>query len=84
MSFTNWKLALSNIHFVGLRNYLEMFTNPDFWNALKVTGIFSGVSLFIEITKRIPIIISKTFYYRGGDRCIPSFWLVDVKNKLVF
>ncbi len=27
-----------------------MFTNPDFWSALKVTGIFSGVSLFIEIT----------------------------------
>ena len=49
LSFTNWKLGLSNIHFVGLRNYLEMFTNPDFWSALKVTGIFSGVSLFIEI-----------------------------------
>jgi len=50
LSFTNWKLALSNIRFVGLRNYLEMFTNPDFWNALKVTGIFSGASLLIEIT----------------------------------
>lgn len=50
LSFTNWKLAISNIKFVGLRNYLEMFTNPDFWNALKVTGIFSGVSLLIEIT----------------------------------
>jgi len=49
LSFTNWKLALSNIRFVGLRNYIEMFSNPDFWNALKVTGIFSGVSLFIEI-----------------------------------
>jgi multiple sugar transport system permease protein len=49
LSFTNWKLAISNIKFVGLRNYIEMFTNPDFWNALKVTGIFSGVSLFIEI-----------------------------------
>ena len=50
LSFTNWKLAISNIKFVGLRNYIEMFTNPDFWNALKVTGIFSGVSLLIEIT----------------------------------
>lgn len=49
LSFTNWKLAISNIKFVGLRNYIEMFTNPDFWNALKVTGIFSGVSLFVEI-----------------------------------
>ena len=49
LSFTNWKLGLSNIRFVGLRNYIEMFTNPDFWNALKVTGIFSGVSIFIEI-----------------------------------
>jgi len=50
LSFTNWKLAISNIKFVGLRNYIEMFTNPDFWNALKVTGIFSGASLLIEIT----------------------------------
>ena len=50
LSFTNWKLAISNIKFVGLRNYIEMFTNPDFWNALKVTGIFSGVGLIIQIT----------------------------------
>ena len=50
LSFTNWKLAISNIQFVGLRNYIEMFTNPDFWNALKVTGIFSGVGLIIQIT----------------------------------
>ena len=50
LSFSNWKLALSNIRFVGLRNYIEMFTNPDFWNALKVTGIFSGVGLIIQIT----------------------------------
>lgn len=50
LSFSNWKLALFNIRFVGLRNYIEMFTNPDFWNALKVTGIFSGVGLIIQIT----------------------------------
>lgn len=50
LSFSNWKLAISNIRFVGLRNYIEMFTNPDFWNALKVTGIFSGVGLIIQIT----------------------------------
>ncbi len=49
LSFTNWKLALSNIRFVGLRNYIEMFSNPDFWNAAKVTISFSGLSLLVEI-----------------------------------
>jgi multiple sugar transport system permease protein len=49
LSFTNWKLAFFNIHFVGLRNYIEIFSNPDFWSAVKVTVVFSGLSLFVEV-----------------------------------
>lgn len=49
LSFTNWKLAFRNIHFIGIQNYIYMFSNPDFWNAVKVTIVFTGLCLLIEM-----------------------------------
>ena len=49
LSFTNWKLAFRNIQFIGIQNYLAMFSNADFWSAVKVTIVFSGLCLIIEL-----------------------------------
>ena len=49
LSFTNWKLAFRNIQFIGFSNYIEIFSNPDFWSAVKITIIFSGLALLIEM-----------------------------------
>ena len=35
--------------FVGLRNYARLFTNPDFWNSVKLTALFVAVSVSIEL-----------------------------------
>ncbi|ADV65922.1 carbohydrate ABC transporter permease [Deinococcus maricopensis] len=39
LSFTNADLAGQG-HYVGLRNYAELFSNPTFWTALKNTALF--------------------------------------------
>ena len=36
ISFTNWDM-LRDPTFIGLDNYIKLFNDPEFWNALKVT-----------------------------------------------
>jgi multiple sugar transport system permease protein len=48
-SLTRWDL-LSPAKFAGLRNYQRMFTrDPLFWQALKVTAIYTGAYVPIEL-----------------------------------
>ena len=42
-SFTNYNIASSPI-WAGLSNYVNLFKDPLFWQSLKVTGIYTGVS----------------------------------------
>jgi multiple sugar transport system permease protein len=58
--------------FVGLANYLELFTYPDFWNSLKVTFIFVPLtvvfSLFLGLG--LALILNEEFKGRGIIRSI--------------
>ena len=36
ISFTNWDM-LRDAKFIGIDNYIKLFNDPEFWNALKVT-----------------------------------------------
>lgn len=40
--------ALEDIRFVGLQNYLELGSNPSFWNALGNTLVFVFGAVFLE------------------------------------
>ncbi len=44
----NWVAGADRIRFVGFENYLQIFTDFYFWNALKNTVIFAAASLIIE------------------------------------
>ena len=49
VSFTRWDL-LSPAKFVGLQNYEKMFSrDPLFWQSLKVTAIYTGVYVPLEL-----------------------------------
>lgn len=47
VSFTNWDM-LTPAQFVGLDNYVRMFHDADFWNALKVTSLFVFWNISIQ------------------------------------
>lgn len=42
LSLTSWDMLSPNIPFVGLANYADMFSDPDFWTVLGRTVLFSG------------------------------------------
>lgn len=42
--FTNYDIA-SVPQFIGLKNYVQLFQDPLFWQSLKVTGIYTFVSV---------------------------------------
>lgn len=42
LSLTSWDLLSPEKPFVGLANYVDMFTDPDFWAVLGRTVVFSG------------------------------------------
>jgi len=41
LSFHKWAILTPNRPFVGLANYQDLFTNKDFWNAVRNTLIYS-------------------------------------------
>lgn len=44
----NWTAGMQNKTFIGLQNYVHIFTDEYFWNALKNTLYFSFLSLTLE------------------------------------
>src|SRR5215208_4960182 len=53
--------------FVGTENYVEMFANPDFWEGLKNTVIFTVASVALEfiIGLGVALAINRAFRGRG-------------------
>jgi multiple sugar transport system permease protein len=52
LSFHQWTLRTfrQGVPFVGFQNYLELFSNPDFLNSLKITFTFVLLAISIEFT----------------------------------
>jgi multiple sugar transport system permease protein len=40
-SFTNYSFRSITFKVIGLKNWIDMFTNPDFWHAVLVTGQYA-------------------------------------------
>lgn len=48
-SFTNYRLVGQNkLSFVGLENYIKAFTEPDFFNSVKITLLITVGALVVE------------------------------------
>ena len=43
LSFTDYRLGVSALNFVGLDNYAELARDPNFWNSLRNTAIYVAV-----------------------------------------
>ena len=48
-SLTNYSFKLPTHKFVGLKNWVDMLTSADFWNALKVSLMYGLISTAIEM-----------------------------------
>ena len=67
------KLLIFDIsRFVGLKNYLFLFRDDRFWNALKNTLYFSGISVLLELILglSIAILLQRSFRLKGFVRAL--------------
>ena len=48
-SLTNYSFKLPTHKFVGLKNWVDMLTSEDFWNALKVSLLYGVISTLVEL-----------------------------------
>jgi multiple sugar transport system permease protein len=67
MSFNKWKIGLGDPEFIGLQNYIDAFSDPRFWNGLKVMIYFSGLSLSLEIILGLLIAVYLNREFKGAD-----------------
>lgn len=48
-SLHHWRIGAPTQEWVGLGNYTKLFSDPLFWNALRVTSIFAVVSVVAQL-----------------------------------
>jgi ABC-type sugar transport system permease subunit len=48
-SFFNWTVGASSQEWLGLGNYIKLFHDPQFWNALGITLVFTAVSVVLLV-----------------------------------
>ncbi len=65
----NW----SNISFVGIDNYIRLFDDKDFWQALGNTGFFAivGVPMIVVVSLSVALLLN-----RSSSRVLPGAALV--------
>ncbi len=58
--------------FVGFENYLYLFRDDRFWNALKNTSYFTCLSVFLELLLGlgVALLLNRQFRFRGLARAI--------------
>jgi trehalose/maltose transport system permease protein len=65
-SFTDATLAdLEAAEFLGFVNYYYLLTDPDWWNAVRNTLVFTGVSLTLETILGMAIALTLNAHFRG-------------------
>ncbi len=63
LSFTNWDYISPTYKVIGFRNYISLFHNPRFYEALKHTVVFTAGTLFptIILGLVLALLLVKTF-----------------------
>jgi len=66
LSFQRARLGETSGTFIGLNNYVQAFSQHQFWNAMRNTFIFTGGTLSVELLLSIPIALALSRRFRGN------------------
>ena len=87
VSFTDMNISgladRSNIKFIGIGNYSKLFTDPDFWQAMRNTAIFAiiGIPSVVLLSLGIALLLnrSSSVYFRA----LRTFYFVPAITAIV-
>lgn len=67
LSFTGGSFTLSGTYWVGLRNYLRLLLNPDFWQVLGNTAYFTIATVIPSLVMPLglAVLLNRAFALRG-------------------
>ena len=73
VSFTDWSVSSGgDINFIGLKNYTDLFQEPRFYNAVKMTFYFTTLAVGVEtiLGVAIALILNREFWGKGIAKTI--------------
>ena len=67
LSFTSGSFTTKGIHWIGWRNYLRLFTDPDFWQIMGNTAYFTVATVIpsLIIPLGLAVLLNKSIAFRG-------------------
>lgn len=67
ISFFDWKILATERPFIGFGNYIRMFTNPEFWLAMKNTALYTlgVVPVGAVISLSMAMLINRYIVFSG-------------------
>ena len=76
-SFTDWNAFSPDFSFVGLKNYIELFHNDEYWAAIKVNLVFAVVYSVIVSHIISSLNISTVIQYQTSvDFCLHLQYII--------
>jgi len=76
MSFQNWNWG-KTFSFVGLENFRNLLSSPDFWNAMAKTFYFTAAAVVVELLLGLGLAMAVSYLGRGS-RLVRSLLLVPL------
>ncbi len=84
ISFTEWSgIGLNTIKWVGLENYIELFSDPFFWTSLKNNFVIVGGSVLVQCTLALFLAVILDSGLRAGEIFRTVFFMPTVLSFIV-
>ena len=82
ISFFDWKILAIEKPFIGFGNYIKMFTNPQFWNALKNTALYTigVVPVGAAFSLALALLLNRSIRFSGFFRT--AFFLPVITSTI--
>ncbi|MFC4448861.1 carbohydrate ABC transporter permease [Halorussus aquaticus] len=77
-------LTFGEAAFVGVRNYVAVLTDPNFWNSFGVTWLFVATSVTLKITLSIGVALIVTGDRVRGKRLMRSLIIIPMGLPAIF
>ena len=83
LSFTDYTILNPQPNFIGLKNYFNLFSDPNFWTALKNTSffVFGTIPFTTIIALFLALIVNQKIPLRGLFRA--GFFLPSIPSMVV-